>query len=374
MNLRQWLISGVLLALSAAGVHAQRTDVRTEARTRGWLGISYSEAAGVRGGRTPLVITEVVESSPAERAGLMRGDTLLRINNLNATQEFMATLGSALGPGDTVQVRVRRGGQTRDFSVVAAERPAQYAVLPRNSRVVVVDPDSLRGKLRIMIDSVMTRIDSLDVPRVYIQSGGPEGMIRYRLFTGDSVFRFGPDSMRIRVRPFAWDSMRMRIDTVWQRMLPRVQGFTLRGDSTFRFWTDSIIRLRGDSAWTGFYGNWQVWPGDSAGPSFVFGRGFPGVAVLGVRAIAGAELTELSPGLADYFGVEEGVLVVRVPEGTPADRTGLEEGDVIVSANGQDVSNVSELRRVIMRTDSSRPVQLELVRKNRRMTLELRRE
>jgi S1-C subfamily serine protease len=102
------------------------------------------------------------------------------------------------------------------------------------------------------------------------------------------------------------------------------------------------------------------------------GPGSYGIAVLGSRAVAGAELTELNPDLGAYFGTSRGVLVVRVPEGTPAEDAGLEAGDVIMSVNGTNVGSVSELRRAISNTRSSGAVQLDVMRRNTRRTIDLR--
>ncbi|MQA91078.1 MAG: PDZ domain-containing protein [Gemmatimonas sp.] len=84
--------------------------------------------------------------------------------------------------------------------------------------------------------------------------------------------------------------------------------------------------------------------------------------------IAGAELTEISPGLASYFEVSEGILVLRVAPDTPAARAGLEEGDVIVSAGGEAVNGIEDVRRAF-RTSSA--VEIEIVRRGNRYTLQV---
>ena len=45
-----------------------------------------------------------------------------------------------------------------------------------------------------------------------------------------------------------------------------------------------------------------------------------------------------------------GILVDTVDKGTPAQEAGLQKGDLIVSANGQQVTTLTELRRMIYRT------------------------
>ena len=47
----------------------------------------------------------------------------------------------------------------------------------------------------------------------------------------------------------------------------------------------------------------------------------------------------------------KGVIIVEINQGSPADMTGLEPGDVILSVNGEDVSKPSDIRTVILEND-----------------------
>jgi len=77
------------------------------------------------------------------------------------------------------------------------------------------------------------------------------------------------------------------------------------------------------------------WFGEGGGPgnfSFYLGRGRLGVNV-----------QELTPDLAAYFGVKDGLLVNSVQADTPAAKAGIKAGDVIGSVNGKTVTTPSEL-------------------------------
>ena len=91
-------------------------------------------------------------------------------------------------------------------------------------------------------------------------------------------------------------------------------------------------------------------------------------ADIGARGIAGAELEEMNEGLARYFGTDQGLLVLRVSRGTPADRAGLEAGDVIMEANGETVRSIETLRREVAR---SRSLDMEVVRQGARREVRL---
>lgn len=63
----------------------------------------------------------------------------------------------------------------------------------------------------------------------------------------------------------------------------------------------------------------------------------------------GVGVTPLTKQLSDYFGVAEGrgVLVNNVRENSPADKSGLKAGDVIVEVEGREVKGLPDLMRVI---------------------------
>jgi len=82
---------------------------------------------------------------------------------------------------------------------------------------------------------------------------------------------------------------------------------------------------------------------------------------VGTRAVAGAELTSLTPSLARYFDVDGGVLITAVTERSQAADSGLEAGDVVVAVNGEAVETIAALRTAILRLQRS-PVTVGMVR------------
>lgn len=67
-------------------------------------------------------ITSVDPSSPAQRAGLARGDTLVAYNGRDVRREEIS-MTRLIVPKATVKVRVRRDGKVRELPVVVAEVP-----------------------------------------------------------------------------------------------------------------------------------------------------------------------------------------------------------------------------------------------------------
>jgi serine protease Do len=72
---------------------------------------------------TGFLLTEVVEGTPADRAGLIVGDIIVRIGETPVIdQESVPAAIMRLTPGDAVNVAVLRGGEPRSFVVVPTER------------------------------------------------------------------------------------------------------------------------------------------------------------------------------------------------------------------------------------------------------------
>jgi serine protease DegQ len=72
------------------------------------------------------------------------------------------------------------------------------------------------------------------------------------------------------------------------------------------------------------------------------------------------------------LGVEEGALVQRVSDGSPAARAGLREGDVIVELDGEPIRTVEDLFAAIREREPGQRVEVTTVRDGERRTIEVR--
>jgi serine protease Do len=85
----------------------------------------------------------------------------------------------------------------------------------------------------------------------------------------------------------------------------------------------------------------------------------------------GAYLEEVTPERTKELGLteERGAIVMKVVAGSPAEKSGLKENDVIVSFNGRRVDSVRELQRLLSETPPERNVQIEVIRRGSHQTL-----
>lgn len=83
----------------------------------------------------------------------------------------------------------------------------------------------------------------------------------------------------------------------------------------------------------------------------------------------GVEAESLSPQLAEYFGVKEGVLVRSVGKGTAAEKAGLKAGDIIQKVDDQKVTSPMEVTRAIRSVEGRKNLQLVVVRERKEITV-----
>jgi S1-C subfamily serine protease len=89
--------------------------------------------------------------------------------------------------------------------------------------------------------------------------------------------------------------------------------------------------------------------------------GFGGAAV-------GAALIPLDRTLGEPYGTDYGLLVVQVGPQTPAERAGIQKGDVLIAVNGRELQSVGQLIRAVQRAQHDE-VRIELIRKRAKRTV-----
>jgi serine protease Do len=90
-----------------------------------------------------------------------------------------------------------------------------------------------------------------------------------------------------------------------------------------------------------------------------------------VRGYLGVAVRPLTPEAAETAGLKDqkGVLIENVVEGSPAEKAGIQKGDVIVAVNDTAVAAPQELTRRIVGTAPGTRVQISLIRKGKPLQL-----
>jgi len=92
-----------------------------------------------------------------------------------------------------------------------------------------------------------------------------------------------------------------------------------------------------------------------------------------VRPWVGVSGLSVTREIADYYGlpVDSGVLVAEVVPRGPADRAGLDKGDIIVGLDDTRIQSVEELQRTVQKRKIGDKVRLLVVRGSRKLVAEL---
>jgi membrane-associated protease RseP (regulator of RpoE activity) len=366
---------GVVQTLSA-----QRA-VGADREAAGWIGISFEISQGRRGGDTQVVITDVSAGSPAEIAGLHSGDQLLAINELDTPNELSElTELLHLSAGDRVVMEIERDGRSRKLALHAAVRPDGFAV--SRSMEFSLQSDS-------MVETWVRAMDSL---RVQLVEGRGRNVRIARVSATAPVVR--PDHARSVRAPFEFfvfrgedhDSLRQEMVDVNQVM---AELQVRLGEREHAFGVDDAARLADDREFIQLRvamdeatshsnrlraamalaarttaGLEYARLAPQASPGFntpdAPGREFRPLTpyLLGRNRVAGAEVVDLKPELAEYFEVAGGVLVVSVAPGTPASIAGIIPGDVIIRLNEVSVRSVEDLRFGVSQAGQTLPITL----------------
>ena len=408
------LAVGLAPPLEAQTQSSQRA-VASDQVVNGWIGVAFDVIRDRRGRASYVEIVEVSSGSPAESAGLRRGDRVLAINELEGATELASLTDRLhLNAGDPVVIQIQRDGQRQRLRLEAAPRPDAFTV----GRVVrlSLEADSMVETWVRAMDSLRVELIADHDREVRLRAMSSDGRLRLREPSDGSEHRItvvadgSGRTMRVPFEFFVFqgeqhDSLReamVELDHVVSQLERRIdeREDELRAvlgpqridrvheDAEFRRLTAELsaaeARSAGletamaeagrttvglsepDASWTARRrGTERLWVSseEEFSPLTPY--------VLGRNRVAGAEVVELRPELAEYFDVAQGVLVVDVAPGTPAAMAGIVPGDVITRLGRVGVRSVEDLRLGVLRADDA--LAISLVRQGSSVQVLLRR-
>ena len=284
-KIARWCVALTLLALAA---------VPALAAGRGWLGVTTQSTdeelrRGLDLSSDGLLVNQVTDGSPADRAGLRKGDVILTYNWKTVTDpDKLRQLVRDTVPGRSVSLGLWRDGGKVSLQVTVGEMPSSEA------------------------DG-----DEFDAPTPPAAPRAPRAPSPPRHEHGDTHRRVIIDGREI---------PEDEIDDRLKDLPHDIDGMIdLKG-------LEGLKVLRG---WNG------------PGGSMMFSPSATGRGRLGVR------VEKLNSDLGQALGVVggKGVLVTEVFEDTPAQKAGLKAGDVIVKVVADSVNTPDDLVRALDRHD-----------------------
>jgi C-terminal processing protease CtpA/Prc len=292
------------------------------AKPQGYMGITFSATmradAGASGtevfrfAENPTVET-VEPGSPAERAGVTKGDQIILIAGRSVVGRDIV-FNRLLRPGTELPLRVRRDGETRDVLLLIKQRPKSLdSGCPfLDARIMAAFGDP------ISIGLPLSRAIVRTAPLPPVPTAPPGDRVR-------GARAPEPSTPVVTVMPGA----------------PLVPSVPMPAPNAV-----------------------EPAPPDQRSV-FVFSR------MSAPMVIAGATIVRANADLLETFGVKRGVLVLDVARGSSAYNSGLKGGDVIVSAGRIAVTSPLSIQRAIENADGTE-LPLRIIRKKKEQSLTLR--
>lgn len=93
-----------------------------------------------------------------------------------------------------------------------------------------------------------------------------------------------------------------------------------------------------------------------------------------IRGWLGITVQKITPELKDKLNLKDdrGALVADVTSSGPADKAGIERGDVIISFDGEEIREMNELPHVVASTPVGKVVKVEVIRRGKRKGFEVK--
>ncbi|NIW35147.1 MAG: PDZ domain-containing protein [Gemmatimonadetes bacterium] len=317
----QTLLALLLVLGTASGLYGQED--------RGWLGIELADTGSFE-------ITSVREGSPADRADLRVGDVILAVNGVELDREMGK---EALNPFSQLRV-----GVEGELSIRRDSRRMVVTVVP-GSWVEAFGYDKPPSEVAVgsSWDSVAVQLKKLKEHNLQLQVAlqtAEQALVRV-----ESQPELSREQQQVAV------ALRTEIDSLSQALTRSQRKIRIHADSL----AVRTLRVR------------PIEVEDAQVQVVVPEAGEARTIVIYRDAVAGARFKELDADQADYFGVNDGLLIVEVAEDTPAYNAGLREFDVVVAVNGRPVTKIAELRRSI----GSGPVEVTYVRRGKESTCKI---
>ena len=158
--------------------------IETGTVSRGFLGVltqtspaEDAETLGLPKGSRGIVITDVIPNSPADKAGLKRGDVFITLNGRKLTtgEELRLIIAETM-PGTKLKLGLSRGGKPVTVEVMLTKLDEKPDELIPGVDVVPLT-DELRARFRIpaRFDGLMIRAVDKDSP--YAEALAPDVLI-----------------------------------------------------------------------------------------------------------------------------------------------------------------------------------------------------
>jgi hypothetical protein len=244
----------------------------------------------------------------------------------------------SFGPGDVQSLSVQRRGRL-GILVDLTPDAARDSV---GARVAGVTPGGPADRADVRTGDLIVRINGTRLAALPSRSEAP-----------DDQSRPGLRLIEIASRLDQGDTVRLELRRDNRPVTVTFQAGESDADVMVRRFRDAMPN------WSGEMPRIQLSP-------FEGGTGEGRVMIRLGGPLADLELVKVNPGLAEYFGTSEGLLVVDAPEDSSL---GLRAGDVILGIGGRHPTSPAQAMRILGTYDPNENIAFEIMRQKHRMTV-----
>lgn len=194
LSSRSITFGALLASLLPVAAGAQREGLK------GWVGVAYTTSGETdRGGRLVFddypVIESIEPSSPAEKAGLAAGDTILAMNSQDLRRSPLP-MASMIQPGQKIVFRFKRNDSIREVTLTVAPRPSGTS---ESVRLTLIEQGAAAASVR---SEGLTPVAGR-APMAPGRGDRERGMVRARIpgppmvTIAPLVFGFGPRTLGV---------------------------------------------------------------------------------------------------------------------------------------------------------------------------------
>ena len=314
--------------------------VEPEPAGPGYLGIGFEPA---------VIITQVMEGSPAEEAGLLVGDRIVAVNDEPVNADTLAAVIGSYNAGETVTLTVERDGEMLEIELTLDERPAGF-VAPRERFQQRLLPEREMEQFRLMMQPFLG---------VYLELVD-NAVVITRVEEGSPAEEAGllADDVIVSVDGEAVSTVEAVADTVRSSTPGEtiILGIERDGETI-----EVEAKLGGPTLFDRQgrpFGQMMPMPRGQDMRPFRFEMMPISRAYLGVQF----EIVDEDVAAENDLNVTEGALIVTVMADSPAEEAGLLAGDVVVSVDGNPVDAENTLADQIAAYEAGDTITLLVIR------------
>lgn len=145
-----------------------------------------------------MLVNQVIENSPAEKAGILAGDVVLEVNGkkMIASSDMSLTIGNAI-PGETMNMKILRDNKTFDVKVTIGTRDNSKKVAKFDSNVKSQTYDKYGFDLAELTNELKSKYAITDSTGVIITNIKQNSLADQKeLQVGDVIFKINNRSIK----------------------------------------------------------------------------------------------------------------------------------------------------------------------------------